>query len=100
MKRPNSWEDFEKLAVDETQFDVLRVRLYELAFTQTSAVAVNSISLLMELGVKSGSNDLTHVSTEALEAARERASKYLSELPSGAGGGIEESRNNDYTNQS
>jgi hypothetical protein len=80
LKKPLNWDDFVALSSDPAITSVMRVRLIEIAFSESGSVAVKAIELLSAMPPPDNDVDLTEVPTEVLLEAERRARDYLEKL--------------------
>lgn len=77
MQQPKTWTECAALINDPELHTVLRVRLFELAMSQTSAVATRAIEMLLGAPQDADAHDLRDVPTAQLERAKARAEELI-----------------------
>jgi hypothetical protein len=76
-EKPMGWKEFSALAFEERLDAVLRIRLVEIAFTESGSTAVKAVELLRSMPIPEIDADLSQVSTEVLLEAQRRAKVWL-----------------------
>jgi hypothetical protein len=78
--KPKSWDEYKALSRDDGRlWDLIRVRLIELVFSQDNATSIRAIELLQSTSSEHIEDDFNDLSIEDLRGLRERARKFIYE---------------------